>query len=160
MLRAVMAAVVALGVVGAGCRRPAAGVAAPAVGPDSIGDILRFVESWRTAYEARDGVAMGAFYAPGDPVVRVHQGRAAHGFAAVDAQLRIVAGKATAIHVRLADIRVAALATGAALVTAAMTREVSDGVTTVTESGVLTLALRAGDGGWLIVGEHYSYAPP
>jgi ketosteroid isomerase-like protein len=154
---AAVASLVALAL--AGCRRPPAAAAAPVIAADSVGDILRFVESWRTAYEARDGAGLGAFYDKGDAVVRVHQGRAAQGFAAIDAQLRIVTGKATAIHVRLADVRVAPLAAGAALVTAAMTREVSDGVTTVAETGVLTLAVRAGDGGWLIVGEHYSYGP-
>jgi hypothetical protein len=43
------------------------------------------------------------------------------------------------------------------VVTAAMTREVSDGVTAVTEAGILSLVLRRDRGVWLITAEHYSY---
>ncbi len=44
---------------------------------------------------------------------------------------------------------------------ATMTRELGDGVTTVTENGSLTLVLRKDrTAGWVIVGEHYSYKRP
>ncbi len=49
--------------------------------------------------------------------------------------------------------------TGAAVVTAAMDREVSDGVTTISERGVVTLVLRAEAESWVVVAEHYSFPP-
>jgi len=49
----------------------------------------------------------------------------------------------------------------AAFGVATMTRELTDGVTTVTEYGSLTLVFRKDpNAGWLIVGEHYSYKRP
>ena len=45
----------------------------------------------------------------------------------------------------------------APVATAVMTRELGDGVTTVTESGALTIVLRKDGDSWLIVTEHYSY---
>ena len=50
--------------------------------------------------------------------------------------------RAKEIHVRLKDIQVMSLGDTAATATAAMTRELGDGVTTVTESGALTVVLR------------------
>ncbi len=45
------------------------------------------------------------------------------------------------------------------IVTAAMDREVSDGVTTISERGVVTLVLRAEAESWVVVAEHYSFPP-
>jgi ketosteroid isomerase-like protein len=41
-----------------------------------------------------------------------------------------------------------------------MTREISDGITTVTENGALTLVFEKTHDGWQIVAEHYSYRRP
>ena len=48
----------------------------------------------------------------------------------------------------------------AAVAVATMTRELSDGATTVTENGTLTLVLRKDRGRWQIASEHYSYKRP
>ncbi len=156
-----MLAALVLAVTAPGCRRGGPGPDAPAgafggAGDDS-GDVLRRVEAWGQADGTRDPEALAAHYDHGTQVVRIHQGKRATGWQAVEPQLRIVVGKATAIHVRLEDLQVVALAPGAVVVTAAMTREVSDGVTAVTEAGILSLVLRRDGGAWLITAEHYSY---
>jgi ketosteroid isomerase-like protein len=61
------------------------------------------------------------------------------------------------IQIRLKDIQVASLGGTAAVATAAMTRELGDGVTTITEAGALTVVLRKEGDIWVIVSEHYSY---
>jgi hypothetical protein len=53
-----------------------------------------------------------------------------------------------------------ALGSDGAVVNATLTREINDGVSSLTERGTLTLIVRAGaDGTWVIVTEHYSYPP-
>jgi ketosteroid isomerase-like protein len=61
------------------------------------------------------------------------------------------------VHVHLKDVAVSSVAPTVAMVAATMTREIGDGVTTVTEAGALTLVLRKDADGWKIVLEHYSY---
>jgi hypothetical protein len=61
------------------------------------------------------------------------------------------------VHVRLKDIQVQSIGTDAAVATSAMTRELGDGVTTITEFGALTIVLRKEGDAWVIVSEHYSF---
>jgi ketosteroid isomerase-like protein len=65
--------------------------------------------------------------------------------------------RAETIRMRLKDMQVISLAPDVASALATMTREQTQGATTITESGTLTLVLRHQDGAWLITSEHYSY---
>ena len=82
---------------------------------------------------------------------------AATGWSAIESLLNDRLGHASAVHLRLKDLRIGPLAATAAVAVAAMTREVSDGATTVTETGTLTLVLRKDADAWLIASEHFSY---
>jgi uncharacterized protein (TIGR02246 family) len=117
----------------------------------------RLVESWRQAWEVRAVDGLAPLYAQDLDVVLVAQGEVHLGWTAVETYLSTTMGAAKEIHIRLDDLQVAALGSGAAVVTATMTRETSDGVTSVSERGALTLAIRAQGGTWVIVSEHYSY---
>jgi len=126
-------------------------------GDDPVGDVLRVVEQWRQAYEVRSLEAISGLYSH-DDVVRIQQGRLVQGWREVENQLHGELTRAASIYVRLKDIQVVALGGAGVAVTAGMAKEASDGVTTVTENGVLSLVLRRDDS-WRIVSEHYSYAP-
>jgi ketosteroid isomerase-like protein len=65
----------------------------------------------------------------------------------------------TTIIVKLKDVQVSAVGPAGAAAVAGMSREISDGVTTVNENGTVTLVLRKDGDNWLIVAEHYSYKP-
>ncbi|MCA9675004.1 MAG: nuclear transport factor 2 family protein [Kofleriaceae bacterium] len=123
----------------------------------------RTVEQWRQAYEVHSVDALAPLYLQDLDVAVADQGRLQRGWTAVETYLSTRVNAAKEIHITLDDLQVTALGPGAASVLATMTRETSDGVTTVTERGVLTLALRAepdAEGGhWVIVTEHYSYPP-
>jgi hypothetical protein len=140
--------------------RPAASPATAAVvTPDDVVAAGKgIVEQYRQAYEVKSLEALAPLYSQGLDVVLVQQGKALFGWSAVEARLEEVLGGASAIHVRVGDVAVTAVGSDAAAVTAAMTREISEGSTTVQETGILTLNLRRTEDRWLIVTEHYSYA--
>jgi ketosteroid isomerase-like protein len=147
-----------------GCRHGSRAVGAPAAAAESATpeDVVaagkRVVEQYRQAYEVKSMDALVPLYSQGLDVVLVQQGKALFGWSAVEARLKETVEGASAIHIRLGDVAVAALGSDAASVTAAMTREISEGSTTVQESGLLTLALHRDGERWLIVAEHYSFA--
>ena len=119
------------------------------------------VEQWRQAYEVRSFDALAKLYAHEPGLVVVIDGLPIVGWTSgVEAMVHDRVTKAKEIHVKLKDVSVNALGATGATVVATMTREVSDGVTTVTEQGALTLVLRRGADGWQIVQEHYSYRRP
>lgn len=116
------------------------------------------VEQWRQAWEVRSVEALGALYADAAEVVLVHQGRAHVGYRAVEAALAARLDGVTGMYVKLDDLQVWAVGDDAAVVSAAITREVSIGATTVKEQGAITMTLAAAaDGRWEIVSEHYSF---
>jgi len=155
-----MFAVLLAGLAGACGGKAKGGAAAESPGDgDPVGDVLRLVEQWRQGYEVRSLEAISTLYSHDDDVVRIQQGRPVQGWREVENQLHGELGRSTSIYVRLKDIQVARLAPGAVAVTAGMAREASDGVTTVAETGVLSLVLRRDGDAWLIVSEHYSFAP-
>jgi hypothetical protein len=82
------------------------------------------------------------------------------GWSSVEAYLKDRVARVGSIHIRLKDVQVIALGLEAASAIATMTRELSDGTTTVTENGTLTLVLRHTPAGWVISSEHYSYKRP
>jgi ketosteroid isomerase-like protein len=61
------------------------------------------------------------------------------------------------IVLRVRDVTVIALGSMGATATGVMTRELGNDVTTLTETGTLTMVLRKDPDGWVIVTEHYSY---
>jgi SnoaL-like domain len=90
--------------------------------------------------------------------VLVQEGAQTRGWTAISTLLTARLAGAKDVRVRLKDVMVAPLGEGGASLAAGMTREISDGITTVTEEGALTLTLRNAAGEWVIVTEHYSYA--
>jgi ketosteroid isomerase-like protein len=147
---------------GAGCPpKPAAPAVAQA--PDLVAQVQGAVEQWRQAYEARSIDALARLYSRGahEPgLILVEDSTRLVGWAAIEPVLRARLANATAVHVRLADLQVIALGADAAVASAKMTREATQGATTVTEQGLLTLALRRNDETWVIASEHYSYKRP
>ena len=116
------------------------------------------VEQWRQAYEVRSMDALGKLYAHDIDVVIVQDGVTLIGWGSVEGLLKDRINRAKEIHIRLKEVQVTSVAPTAAFAVATMSREMSDGVTSVTENGSLTLVFRKdATAGWLIVGEHYSY---
>lgn len=119
------------------------------------------VEQYRQAYQVRSLEALGGVYSRGLDVSLVHQGEVHQGWTAVETYLRDKLVRASEVRLKLSDVAVMALGDGAASVVAKVRRDISDGTTTVTEEGYLTLALRreAGPDGdrWVIASEHFSF---
>ena len=160
-MRHAVALAIVLGM--AGCPAPKGAETTPAASatPKEVVTAARgTIEQWRQAYEVRSFDALGKLYAHDLDLVVVSDGLPLMGWSQVEPVLRDRLAKAKEIHVRLKDVTVASLGPTAAAALATMTREVSDGVTTVTENGALTLVLRRGADGWQIVQEHYSYKRP
>jgi uncharacterized protein (TIGR02246 family) len=142
-----------------GC--PPRAAAPTVVPPVGLADGVKgTIEQWRQAYEVRSMDALARLYSHDPGLVLVQDGARQLGWAAIEPALRGVLSRAAAIRVRITELQVAALDDGAAVATALMTRESTEGMATVTESGVLTLALRKNDAGWVIASEHYSYRRP
>jgi ketosteroid isomerase-like protein len=156
------AVAVAIALVIAGCAQPKAADTTPArVTPkDVVAAAKGAVEQWRQAYEVRSEDALARLYVHSDELVVVQDGVPVVGWIAIDPMLKDRLSHAKEIHIKLKDVRVTSLGETGAVAVATMTREISDGVTTVTENGALTLALRRGADGWQIVQEHYSYKRP
>lgn len=157
--RAILACALVLAAACAGGPHPAtpATGAAAASSQEVVAGAKATIEQWRQAYEVRSVDALAKLYAHDLDVVVVQQGVPHLGWTAVQALLDERIGHASAIHVRLKDVQVTALAPTVAAAVATMSREVSDGATTVTETGTLTLVVRKTDAGWVITSEHYSY---
>jgi uncharacterized protein (TIGR02246 family) len=164
MRHIVLAALALALVLGVGCRhggKADATVPAADATPADVASAARAtVEQWRQAYETRAFDALGKLYAHEADVVLVLDGQPMIGWAAIETQLKDKLAHAKEIRVRLKDVTVKLLAPSVASAVATMTREVGDGVTTVTENGALTLVLRKDADGWKIVVEHYSYRRP
>jgi uncharacterized protein (TIGR02246 family) len=146
----------------AGCAPRAAAPAAPAAEPpaDVIAQVKGTIEQWRQAYEVRSMDALAKLYAHEPGLTVVTDGTQQVGWVSIEAALGARIAHATAIRVRIKDPQITALGPAAAVATAAMAREVTDGATTAAEAGVVTLVLRRDDAGWVIVAEHYSYKRP
>lgn len=117
------------------------------------------VEQWRQAWQVRSVQALGKLYPHDLDVVVVEQGRAQLGWTPVETWLSTKMSGAKTVIIELDDLQVFMLGDGAAAASATMRREISDGVTSTKETGVITWALREeSDGTWRIVSEHYSYS--
>lgn len=157
------AVAIAIALVVAGCPQPKPSQTTPAASAtpkEVVAAGKGTIEQWRQAYEVRSFDALAKLYAHDTDVVVVQDGLPLIGWSSVEAMLKDRLSRAKEIHVRLKEVSVASLGPTAAVAVATMTRELSDGVTTVTENGALTLVLRRTADGWQIVQEHYSYKRP
>jgi ketosteroid isomerase-like protein len=140
---------------------------------DVVAKVLATLEQWRQAYEGRSMDSLARLYAHETGLTVVTDGAQQVGWVSVEAALGARIARATAIRVRIKDPQIIALGPAAAVATAVMTREVTEGATTAAENGVVTLVLRTSggaapgspregrdDAGWVIVAEHYSYRRP
>ena len=154
--------VLALFILAAGCPKSSSGPVSPsATTPkEVVTGVKATIEQWRQGYEVRSVEALARLYAHDLDVVVVQEGLTMIGWSSVEAYLKDRIARAGTIHIRLKDIQVIALGLEAASAVATMTRELSDGTTTVTENGTLTLVLRHTPDGWVISSEHYSYKRP
>ena len=116
-------------------------------------------EQYRQAYEVRSFDALSQLYARNLDLVVAHQGTSHAGWTAVETHLKALLEGSQAIHIKLDDVVVTAMGSGAASVVATMKREINDGTSAVVERGVLTLFVRNEADSWVIVTEHFSYPP-
>ena len=123
---------------------------------DDPAPVLRVVEQWRQGYEVRSVDVLAAVYLDSKNLTVVDQGAATRGWDAVRAGLTERLGRAKQVYLRLTETAVD-LRAGTAIVVGKLTREVSDGVTSVSEAGTLTLTLIGQGADWRIVAEHFSY---
>ncbi len=157
------AVALALAIAAAGCPRSKAVETTPVAAStpqEVVAAGKATVEQWRQAYEVRSFDTLAKLYVHDPDTVVVVDGLPLIGWTAIEPVLKDKLTHAKEIHVRLKDVNVISLAPTVAGAVATMTREISDGVTTVTETGALTLVLRKSAGGWQIITEHYSYKRP
>jgi uncharacterized protein (TIGR02246 family) len=143
----------------AGCPRSGGDTtpARPATPKEVVAGARATVEQWRQAYQVHSFETLEKLYVHDVSLVVVQNGQQLVGWSSVEAMVKDRIERFPKITIRLKDIQVASLGPTAATATAGMTREVGDEVTTVTESGALTLVLRKEGDNWVIVAEHYSH---
>jgi len=153
------AAIIVVALVVAGCSRGKAETTPtrPATPKEVIASARATIEQWRQAYEVRSFEALAKLYVHDIDLVVVQDGLPIVGWTSVEDMLKDRLARSKKIVIRLKDIQVQSLGSTSATATASMTREVGDEITTVTESGALTIVLRKEADAWLIVTEHYSY---
>ena len=148
--------VVALAI--AGCTHSAATTPTrPSTPKEVVAGARATIEQWRQSYQVRSFESLARLYDHTLDLVVVQDGQPLVGWTSVEGMLKDRLARFKDIQIRLKDIQVASLGGTAAVATAAMTRELGDGVTTITESGALTFVLRKEGDIWVIVSEHYSY---
>jgi uncharacterized protein (TIGR02246 family) len=144
----------------AGCSPKPAAPAESAAPVDPVDEVTQAIDRWRQAYEARSMDQLAGCYLREPGLVVVQDGIRHRGWDAIEPGLRDRLARAGAIRIGIKDLQVAPLGSDAATAVATMTRELTEGATTVTENGVITLVVRRTDAGWVIVSEHYSYKRP
>ncbi|MBP9085392.1 MAG: nuclear transport factor 2 family protein [Kofleriaceae bacterium] len=117
---------------------------------------LATVERWRQAMEVRSLDGLAGVYANDRRLVVVDQGQRQNGWSIVEPALRDMLARVREVHLKLSELTAQPYGTSM-LVHGAMAREISDGATTVTEAGILTLILERDSGAWRIVAQHFSY---
>lgn len=132
----------------------------PATPKDVATGARATVEQWRQAWEVRSVEALEKLYVHDLDVVLITEGQPLTGWSSIDATLKDKLARATTVHVALKDVQVRAQSETVATAIATMRREITDGATTTTENGTLSLVLRREGDAWLIAVEHYSYRRP
>ena len=154
MRRTVLVLLVAL----AACRGGGAAPRTPAgAGEDAFAAVFRVVEQWRQGWEVRSLDALAPLYRQDGNTVVVYQGKAHVGWPQAQTWLRESVDGAKSVHLTLEEGQVTAIGDDGATYAARLTREISDGAVTATDSGFLTLTFARTDDRWEIVAEHYSY---
>ncbi|MGE0870271.1 MAG: nuclear transport factor 2 family protein [Kofleriaceae bacterium] len=158
---------VMLVVLAVGCARGAPATTTPRGAADLSSGVTKTVELWQQANEVRSFEALEKVYAPDGNVAVVQNGVLQLGWTAVAPVIKDRLARAKEIHIRMKDVKVMPVGRDAAIVVATMTRELTDGAATVTETGALTMMLRSIEQGtgcsgpcplsWFIVAEHFSY---
>jgi ketosteroid isomerase-like protein len=158
-----MAVVMILALASAACPgRHQAGPVQPVAPPtpeDVVNAVNARLEQYRQGYEVRSIEALEPLYAHADELVVVTQGRTQRGWPAVKEALDGFLAQCQTVKIRFSDVKVLALGDGGAVATATLHRTYGDGVRTVDEVGTLVLVFRRQGTEWLIVAEHFSYAP-
>ena len=155
-------ALVALAVATAACGARATSPEAPAAvatATDVVAAGKAVLEQYRQGFEVRSVEALAPLYEHSDALVVVHQGQRQIGWSVVEPRLVTTVQGATDIRIAVAEVSVVGLGADAAVVQATLRRSISDGVTTLEDAGPITLVLRKSRARWLIVAEHYSFAP-
>lgn len=142
------------------CTASAPASQTPATPRDVAVSARATVESWRQAWEVRSVEALEKLYAHDLDVVLITEGQPLTGWSSIDATLKDKLARATTVRVTLKDVQVRAQGENVATAVATMRREITDGATTTTENGTLSLVLRRDNDVWLITVEHYSYRRP
>jgi ketosteroid isomerase-like protein len=132
-------------------------VVTPQTPPEVLQAARGTIEQWRQAYQIKGFDILAKLYTHEPELVLVHEGRAFVGWASIEALIKDRLARYQKIVIRLKDINVVTMGPTSATATAVMTRELGDEVTTVTETGALTMVLRRDGEQWVIVTEHYSY---
>jgi ketosteroid isomerase-like protein len=132
-------------------------VVKPQTPPEVLQAARGTIEQWRQAYQIKGFDVLSKLYAHDAELVFVHEGRAMVGWPSIEALIKDRLARYQKIVIRLKDINVVTLGPTSATATAVMTRELGDEVTTVTETGALTMVMRRDGEQWVIVTEHYSY---
>jgi ketosteroid isomerase-like protein len=153
-LAAILVAALVVGACGHGSREVLP--PRPVTPPDVATAVRGTIEQWRQAYQVKSEEALDRLYAH-DELVVVQDGRALAGWPAVQAVIKDRLERYQKIVLRVRDVSVIALGSMGATATGVMTRELGNDVTTLTETGTLTMVLRKDPDGWVIVTEHYSY---
>lgn len=158
MLRGFVIVAFALGALGCPAKRQT-DVASPSARTpkEVVAAAKATIEQWRQAYEVRSVDALAKLYAHDVDLVVVQEGTPYLGWSSVEAMLKDRIARAETIRMRLKDMQVISLSPQLASAVATMSREQTEGATTITENGTLTLVLRLEGGSWLITAEHYSY---
>jgi uncharacterized protein (TIGR02246 family) len=129
----------------------------PALAPESVASIEGVVEQYRQAYEVGSAEALAALYSQDLDLVLVYQGQEHRGWTAVQTFLAGRLEGASSVRMSVKDVTIRELGEGAAVVTARRESSIGDGSVTVSENGMLTLALQNQQGRWMVVAEHFSY---
>ncbi len=156
MRRSVLVLLVALAAGACGGSSPGSRAPAGAT-EDAFAAVFRVVEQWRQGWEVRSFDALLPLYRQDDKTVLVYQGKAHVGWPQAQTFLRKSVEGARSVHFSLDDGQVTALGGDGATYAARLTREISDGAVTATDSGFVTLTFARDGTRWEIVAEHYSY---
>ena len=117
------------------------------------------VEQYRQAHEVSSLKALEALYSQDLDLVLVYQGQQHQGWTAVQTFLAARFEGADEVRMGIKEVAIRSTGPNSAIVTAKRDSSVKNGAITLTETGILTLALQKREGRWLVVAQHFSYPP-
>src|SRR5256885_11259363 len=114
----------------AGCPPKPSAPAAATLPLEMAGTVKGTIEQWRQAYEIRSMDALAKLYAHDPGLSVVQDGARLLGWPATEEALRAKLARATAIRVRITELQLTPLGADAAVASALMTRESTEGAAT------------------------------